>query len=45
MPRYTDPVGRRETWLANFLMMALGIIVLAATIGLIVAGVASFSPP
>jgi len=38
-------VGRREAWLANFLMMVGGILVFAATIGLIVAGVANFSPP
>jgi len=38
-------VGRRETWLANFLMMAGGILIFAATIGLLVAGIATFSPP
>jgi hypothetical protein len=38
-------VGRRETWWADFLMMALGIVIFAATIGLLIAGIANFSPP
>ena len=38
-------MGRRETWLANFLMMVGGILVFAATIAILVAGVANFSPP
>jgi hypothetical protein len=42
--RYTEPVGRRESWWANFLMMALGILILAATIGILIAGIANFPP-
>jgi len=38
-------VGRREAWLTSFLMMALGLIVFAATIGLLWAGLATYSPP
>jgi hypothetical protein len=38
-------VGRREAWWADFLIMALGIIIFAATIGLVIAGIANFSPP
>jgi hypothetical protein len=37
-------VGRRESWLANFLMMAVGIVVFAATIGILVAGFLNFKP-
>jgi hypothetical protein len=37
-------VGRREAWWADFLMMALGIIIFAATIALLIAGIANFSP-
>jgi len=35
-------MGRREAWLANFLMMSLGILILAATIGLLIAGLLNF---
>jgi hypothetical protein len=38
-------VGRREAWWADFLMMALGIVIFAATILLLIAGIANFSPP
>jgi len=38
-------VGRREAWWANFLMMVGGILVFAATIAILVAGIANFSPP
>jgi hypothetical protein len=38
-------VGRRETWWANFLIMALGIIVFAATVALLLVGLATWTPP
>lgn len=37
-------MGKREEWLANFLLMAGGIIVFAATVGIFVAGLLNFRP-
>jgi hypothetical protein len=38
-------MGRREAWWTNFLMMALGIIVFVATIAILWAGLATYTPP
>lgn len=43
--RYTEPVGRREAWLANVLMMIGGVLVFLATIAIFVAGILNFPPP
>lgn len=38
-------MGRREAWWANFLMMALGIIIFAASVAILLAGLLTWAPP